>query len=215
MRACAEFAAACILGALVWMPQTATTAAELVILTNQGATPGVRELAAAFARMSGHKVTVMQEEGAALERRINSGPADLVTGNPPTIEQLVKNGRVVANTVTAGLVSVKVGTGTPKSLVLEPGTYWLAWQVDTNRPVASYVPAVAGSGFWVAGPFGAFPSELVPGTATEAILTGETWTGFLVYALPVGSGVQKDRALVGLALVLGTGALLRRRARRC
>ena len=32
-------------------------AAELIILTNQGATPGVSELAAAFERASGHKVT--------------------------------------------------------------------------------------------------------------------------------------------------------------
>jgi hypothetical protein len=72
MRACAKFAAACILGALV--PQGAALAAELIILTNQGATPGVRELAAAFERASGHKVTVIQEEGAALELRINNGP---------------------------------------------------------------------------------------------------------------------------------------------
>ena len=117
MRACTKFAAACILGALIWMPQTATTAAELVILTNQGATPGVRELAAAFERVSGHKVTVIQEEGATLEQRIEKGPADLVTGNPPAIEQLVKNGKVVASTVTpfvlAGLgLSVRAGTPT-------------------------------------------------------------------------------------------------------
>ena len=31
-------------------------AAELIVLTNQGAVPGVHELAAAFARTSGHKV---------------------------------------------------------------------------------------------------------------------------------------------------------------
>jgi hypothetical protein len=31
-------------------------------LTKQGATPGVREVAAAFERASGHKVTVIQEE---------------------------------------------------------------------------------------------------------------------------------------------------------
>ena len=122
MRACAKFAAACILGALV--PQGAALAAELVILTNQGATPGVRELAAAFERASGHKVTVVQEEGAALERRLDSGPADLVTGNPPTIEALVKNGRVVASTVTpfvlAGLgLSVRAGAPKPDISTVE------------------------------------------------------------------------------------------------
>jgi molybdate transport system substrate-binding protein len=117
MGACARFVAACILGALALMPQAATTAADLIILTNQGATPGVRELAAAFSRASGHKVTVLQEEGAALERRINNGPADLVTGNPPTIAEHVKNGKVVASTVTpfvlAGL-GLSVRAGAPK-----------------------------------------------------------------------------------------------------
>ncbi|MSO81882.1 MAG: ABC transporter substrate-binding protein [Acidobacteria bacterium] len=115
MGACAKFAAACIVGALV--PQGAVLAAELIILTNQGATPGVRELAAAFERASGHKVTVIQEEGAALERSINNGPADLVTGNPWTVEALVKNGKVVAGTVTpfvlAGL-GLSVRAGAPK-----------------------------------------------------------------------------------------------------
>ena len=121
MGACAKFAAVavCLLGALGFMPQRAATPApaELVILTNQGATPGVRELAAAFARASGHRVTVLQEEGAALERRINNGPADLVTGNPETIDELVKHGKVVASTVTpfvlAGL-GLSVRAGAPK-----------------------------------------------------------------------------------------------------
>ena len=48
MGACGKFAAACILGVLGSLPQGAAGAAELIILTNQGATPGVRELAAAF-----------------------------------------------------------------------------------------------------------------------------------------------------------------------
>src|SRR6266478_5136232 len=118
MRACAKLAAACMLAALGLMSHGAAAAAELVILTNQGATPGVRELAAAFARASGHKVTVIQVEGAELDRRINIGPADLVTGNPDTIEGLIKNGQVIASTVTpfvlAGLgLSVRAGAPRP------------------------------------------------------------------------------------------------------
>ena len=116
MRACATFAAACILGAALGA-QGASRAAELIILTNQGATPGVRELAAAFERASGHKVTVIQEEGDALEQRLNNGPADLITGNPGPIEDLVKKGKVVASTVTpfvlAGL-GLSVRAGAPK-----------------------------------------------------------------------------------------------------
>ena len=116
MRACAKFAAACILGAALGS-QGVALAAELIILTNQGATPGVRELASGFERASGHKVTVIQEEGAALEQRLNSGRADLITGNPGVIDELVKNRKVVASTVTpfvlAGL-GLSVRAGAPK-----------------------------------------------------------------------------------------------------
>ena len=123
MRACAKFAAACILGAALGS-HGAVLAAELIILTNQGATPGVRELASAFERTSGHKVTVIQEEGAALERRLNNGPADLITGNPGPIENLVKKGKVVASTVTpfvlAGLgLSVRAGAPKPDISTVE------------------------------------------------------------------------------------------------
>src|SRR5206468_3103364 len=91
--------------------------------TNQGATPGVKELAAAFERMTGNKVTVIQVEGDALEQRINSG-ADLVTGNPETIEPFVKNGKVVASSVTpfvlAGLgLSVRAGAPKPDISTVE------------------------------------------------------------------------------------------------
>src|ERR1700757_2314004 len=82
MKACAKFVAACIVVVLGLTPHGVSAAAELTILTHQGATPGVKELAAAFARASGHKVTVTQVEGDALNERIKSGRADLVTGNP-------------------------------------------------------------------------------------------------------------------------------------
>ena len=123
MRPSARLAAACLLGALGLLPRAAV-AADLVILTNQGATPGVKELAAAFERASGHRVTVTQVEGDALERRIASGPADLVTANPPAIEDLVKKGRLIATTVTpfvlAGLgLSVRAGVPKPDISTVE------------------------------------------------------------------------------------------------
>jgi molybdate transport system substrate-binding protein len=116
-RTCANFATLCILGVLGSSPQGAAVAADLIILTNQGATPGVREIAAAFSRATGNKVTVIQEAGAALDRRLANGPADLITGNPEPIEDLVKKGRVVAGTaVPFALASlgVSVRAGAPK-----------------------------------------------------------------------------------------------------
>src|SRR5438093_3691848 len=124
MGSFARLAAACILAVLGLIPHGAAMAADLVILTNQGATPGVRELAAAFSRASGHKVTVIQADDAILQQRIKDGTADLVTGNPPTIDELVKNGKVVASTVTpfvrAGLgLSVRAGAPKPDISTVE------------------------------------------------------------------------------------------------
>jgi molybdate transport system substrate-binding protein len=117
MRTCGKVAAACILGMLGSSPQGSAVAAELIVLTNQGATPGVREVAAAFERVSGHKVTVLQEAGPALEQRINNGPADLITSNPEPIAELVRKGKVVADTVTPFVLAslgVSVRAGAPK-----------------------------------------------------------------------------------------------------
>src|SRR5258705_5112811 len=96
----------------------APQAAELIFLSNQGATPGVRELAVGFERVSGHKVTVVDESGSALEQRLNNGPADLMSLNPQALADLAKQGRVVADSMTpfvlAGLgVSVRAGAAKP------------------------------------------------------------------------------------------------------
>ena len=121
----ARIAAAGMLGMLVSLPHGGAVAADLIILTNQGATPGVRELVAAFSQASGHKVTVIQEAGAALERRLNSpAPGDLLTANPEPFEDLVKKGKVVPGTVTpfvlAGLgVSVRAGAPKPDISTVE------------------------------------------------------------------------------------------------
>ena len=64
MDKCAKFAAACILAAMGLLPQGTALAADLTIVTNQGAVPGLKEIAAAFSRKTGHKVTVMLAEGA-------------------------------------------------------------------------------------------------------------------------------------------------------
>ena len=120
MAASSSVAAACsafvLIGACVFSAPAAI-AADLIVLTDQGSVPDVRELASAFARASGHTVTVLQETGAALERRINEGPGDLMTGNPERIADLVKMGKIVAGTETPfalASLGVSVRAGAPK-----------------------------------------------------------------------------------------------------
>jgi molybdate transport system substrate-binding protein len=115
MRGCATAIAASLLGIFAILAQARS--AELVVLTNQGATPGVMELGNAFARMTGHKVTVIQEAGKALDERLAKGPADVITGNPEPIEALVKKGQVVAGSETPfalASLGVSVRAGLPK-----------------------------------------------------------------------------------------------------
>src|SRR5262245_17207871 len=104
----------------------AAQAADLIISTNQGAVPGVRELAAAFSRASGHKVTVVQEAGDALERRLTNGPGDLVTSNPGPMAEIVKKGQAVASTVTPFVLAnlgLAVRAGAPKPDISTVETY--------------------------------------------------------------------------------------------
>jgi molybdate transport system substrate-binding protein len=106
-----------MLGALALAPLRSATAADLVLLGDQGSMPEARALADAFSRVSGHKVTVVQETGAAQQRRINEGPADVTTGDPERLAALAKSGKVVADTVTPfrlASLGVSVHAGAPK-----------------------------------------------------------------------------------------------------
>jgi molybdate transport system substrate-binding protein len=121
--------AACLLG-MLWvfpgaLPGGAAQSAELVIITGQGTTPEVKEVAAAFASKGGNKITVVQEDGPALDQRLAAGaPADLIASSPVQIADLVKRGKVVADSVTpfrmAGLgLSVRAGLPKPDISTVE------------------------------------------------------------------------------------------------
>src|SRR5690349_10641269 len=62
-------------------------AAELLVLGSQGNISGLRDLAAGFERASGHKVVGSQERNVMDKVNANA-PADVVSGNPPVIEEL-------------------------------------------------------------------------------------------------------------------------------
>src|SRR5215471_2550547 len=115
MKACAKLTV-CLLGLLGSLG--AAKAADLVVVTNQGAVPSLTEIAAAFSRTSGNHVTVILAEGDELERRFASRTVDLVSQNPGPLGDLVKSGKIVANSVTpfqlAELgVAVKAGARKP------------------------------------------------------------------------------------------------------
>jgi molybdate transport system substrate-binding protein len=101
------------------------SAGELIVLSGQGSLSGARDVGWGFEQATGHKVTVSLETPRALNRKLESNaPADLVTGVPELIVDLVKRGKVVAGSAApfmiAGIgVSVKAGAPKPDISTVE------------------------------------------------------------------------------------------------
>jgi molybdate transport system substrate-binding protein len=123
MRICAKFFGLVLAAGLGGA--TAARSAELIVLTSMGPSTGTYELAAGFEKATKNKVTVTFETGQSLKQKLDTNaPADLITGGPEQIEQLIKAGKVVAGTNTPfGLaplgLSVKVGAKKPDISTIE------------------------------------------------------------------------------------------------
>jgi molybdate transport system substrate-binding protein len=93
-------------------------AAELKVLSGNGARAAVSELAARFERASGHKVAIHFEVNPAVKRRIEAGePFDVAVLNPPVLDDLIRQGRIVADTravIGRSGIGVAVRAGAPK-----------------------------------------------------------------------------------------------------
>jgi hypothetical protein len=103
----------------------------------------------------------------------------------------------ISNTAAGGWIAAPVAEGAPAALALAPGTYWLAWQVDTTYDVPSYAPGASGDGFFLSQTFGAFP-----GTIGGAQSTSETWSIYLDYGRPAAPIFAGAAFQVGGALQL-------------
>jgi molybdate transport system substrate-binding protein len=93
-------------------------AAELKVLSGNGARAAVIELGSRFERATGHQLAIQFEVNAQLKRRIEAGEAfDLAILNPPVLDALIAQGKIAADTRadigSAGL-GVAVRAGAPK-----------------------------------------------------------------------------------------------------
>ncbi len=109
--------AAALVCALTW-PVDAVHAAELKVLSGNGARAAVRELGAQFEATSGHKVVIHFEVNTALKRKIEAGETfDVAVLNPPVLDGLIAAGRVVAGSrAVIGRIGIGVAVraGAPK-----------------------------------------------------------------------------------------------------
>src|ERR1041384_464392 len=74
---------------------TMAQAPEVTILVNQGALSGVRDLAAGFEKVTGHKVVIDFAGVAQQEEKVKTdAPGDLVVNFMPAFEEMIKAGKV-------------------------------------------------------------------------------------------------------------------------
>lgn len=95
--------------------------------------------------------------------------------------KLLWQSKVDFNTQGGDWVTVPVAQGTPASLNLPAGPYWLAWQSTDPLDVGSCAPALPGTGFaapWPGGVFGTFPGLLGPGDQQPS---ATQWSEYLTY----------------------------------
>ena len=93
-------------------------AAEIKVLSGNGAKAAVRELCTQFERATGNKINLHFEVNADIQKKIEAGEAfDVAVLNPPVIEALSKEMKIVAGSRAdigrAGL-GVAVRQGAPK-----------------------------------------------------------------------------------------------------
>jgi molybdate transport system substrate-binding protein len=107
--------------------QSLVQAAEITVYLNQATQSGVKELAAAFEKATGHKVNVSFQAGPNLNQRINEGTSgDLTSLGLGQFDEFVKSGKVVAGSVVEYAQvgnGVAVKTGAPKPDISTPEAF--------------------------------------------------------------------------------------------
>lgn len=77
-------------------------------------------------------------------------------------------------------LAIPISNGMPPSLTIPPGTYWEAWQVNTDAHVASYSTGTSGQGFLMPMSYGSSPTTL---SSAQITTTSEKWTEYVVYSM--------------------------------
>jgi molybdate transport system substrate-binding protein len=85
-----------LLAILVISAASVGDAAEIKVLSGNGARAAVRELSGQFERASGHRVSIRFEVNAVLKEKIEAGETfDVAVLNPPVLDGLIAGGKIV------------------------------------------------------------------------------------------------------------------------
>lgn len=106
-----------LVGLALLFASSAAQSAELKVLSGNGSKSAVRELCRQFEQTTGHKIDLQFGVNPEVKSKIEAGERfDVVVGNPPIIDALIKDGIVVGPRVDFGHagLGVAVKSGAPK-----------------------------------------------------------------------------------------------------
>ncbi len=112
-------AAALVILVTIWTHGNAADAAELTVFTSRAIATVLDKIGPEFERTTGHKLNVLSGFSPNFVKQINAGePFDVVVSPPRTIDGLIKDGKVIADTrtdlVRSGVgVAVRAGATKP------------------------------------------------------------------------------------------------------
>ena len=112
-------------GILAVANQGAAQSAEITVLSGMGSYSGVRDLAAAFSKATGHKVNAVFETQLN-QKLLTNAPADVVAAGPDQMQDLVNQGKVVPATdapFTVAPLGISVKAGAPKPNIGTPEAF--------------------------------------------------------------------------------------------
>lgn len=134
----------------------------------------------AFSQKAAIKGTKITETQTETVNNINfyshaaAGNIRLAIYDNSSPQNLLWDSGTIANSVAGGWITQNISAGTPVSLTLTPGTYWLCWQTDSTLDIPSYTAGTLGNGFLIDQPFGAYPATL-----SGVSSTAETWSEYI------------------------------------
>jgi molybdate transport system substrate-binding protein len=105
----------CIFALLI--ASTASQAAELKVLSGNGPRAAVREICAQFEKSTGTKIDLRFGVNPEVKQKIEAGESfDVMVGNPPIVDALIKDGTVVGPRVDFGRagLGLAVKSGAPR-----------------------------------------------------------------------------------------------------
>lgn len=125
--------------------------------------------------------------------------SDNGSGTAPATKQWESGDISINATGQPKFTTVNISSGTPSTLSLTAGTYWLAWQWNSANSGPSISTGGANTGNFIVQSYGAFPSSWAGGSAST-----ETWTMYATFSCtqPTPPTVPNKNGCSGTATII-------------